>query len=156
RTQRCDHRTRHARDQIADETHRDDHGTWRNHRHSDRVHELSLVQPLVVVHHAPIEEWHDGQSAAEHERTSLREKGAELAEKRPIETGRYRAGRRPLRAECDESWRGTLAGPMLGGRAYKPNQQSPAQEQPDAFRFTPNREDGGDNVDGPEELIFAD
>src|SRR3989454_6549349 len=84
--------TRKPGDEITDEAHRDDHGPRRDHRHRHRVDELALVQPVVLVHHASVEERHDRKAAAEHEGPGFAEEQSDLQEERPVDD-RGHAGR---------------------------------------------------------------
>src|SRR5258708_227328 len=85
-------RARKTGDEIADEAHRDDHGPRRDHRHRDRVDELALAQPVVLVHHASVQERHDREAAAEHEGSGFAEEQSDLHEERPVDD-RGHAGR---------------------------------------------------------------
>jgi hypothetical protein len=62
-----------AGDEVADERDRDDDRTRRDHRDRDGVEELLIREPVEAIDDAAVEEGHDGEAAAEHERASLGE-----------------------------------------------------------------------------------
>ena len=96
------HGSRKTSDQVTDETDRDDHRAGRDHGDGHGIHELSLVQPLMVVDHAAIEKGNNGETAAENKCAGLREEGANLRKQAPIETAGKHRRWRSLRAERRE------------------------------------------------------
>ena len=66
------------RHQVADESDGDDDRAGRDHRHGHRVEELVLGEPAVLLDDALVQERHDRQAAAEHERPGLGEEEQDL------------------------------------------------------------------------------
>ncbi|OMP10486.1 hypothetical protein CCACVL1_00943 [Corchorus capsularis] len=85
RASRCYASAGQARDQVADEAHRDDHRPRRDHCHGHRIDELFIVEPVVFGDHAAIEEWHDGQARAKHEGARFGKEHADLRQQRPVD-----------------------------------------------------------------------
>src|SRR3989441_2260421 len=54
-------------DEIADERDRDHHRSWRDHRDRDGVDELSLAEPVELLHYTSVEKRHDREAASEDE-----------------------------------------------------------------------------------------
>src|SRR5207253_1471212 len=121
-------RTFEPANQKPDEPHRDHHRPRRDHGDGDSIDELLLGQPVMFFDDTAVQEWHDGQPAAEHERSRLSEIPEHLPERLPVrdwnaadrsherkgETGHYRASPRQSRRRADN-----------------PDEQPAAKEQPD-------------------------
>ena len=78
-------------DEVADEGDRDDDRSRRDHRHRDCVEELTLGEPLKLVHDGSVKKRHDREAASEDEGPSLGEAGRDLPQGRrrrgAVETG---------------------------------------------------------------------
>jgi hypothetical protein len=73
---RCyDRSPRNLRHEEADEAGGDDHRAGRDHRHRHGVDELSVGEPVVLLHHPAVEEGHDRQATAEDEAARVGEVG---------------------------------------------------------------------------------
>ena len=73
-------------------------GSGGKHRHGDGVEELAVVQPAVLSDDAAVQEGHDGQTIAEHERPGLHEEPEELGQDGERPDGQVRRRRPPT--EC--------------------------------------------------------
>jgi hypothetical protein len=69
-----------TRDKISDESNGDDDRPRCNHRYRNRVKELLLIQPMVLLDNTTIKERNDRQTAAEYECACLREEIENLPE----------------------------------------------------------------------------
>ena len=69
-------------DEVADERDGDHDRARRDHRDGHGVEELPLGEPAVLLHHAAVQERHDGEPAAEHEQPGRREVHEQRAERR--------------------------------------------------------------------------
>ncbi len=140
-------------DEIADEAHRDDHGPRRDHRHRDRVDELALVQPVVLVHHASVEERHDREAAAEHEGSGLAEEQSDLHEERPVDDRGHAGNSRELGGNRHH---GPRLEPAFGRRFHQPRDDARDQEKPHNFRLRHDGDCRGDEVERPQQPVLAD
>jgi len=68
--------------EVANESDGDDHGAGRDHRDRDGIEELMLVQPVMRIDDATMQERHDRQTAAKDKQTRLHKE----EEDRPVLT----------------------------------------------------------------------
>src|SRR5258706_2349429 len=149
RRQSRDHRARKTRHQVADEADGNDHRSRGDHRHRDRVDELSLREPVVLVHHAAIEERHDGEAAAEHESAGLGEEDADLGQDRPILRHADCARRRQMvtqRAETDQTGAAAFGRPSLRRCLDEPREHARGEKDPDDLGLGDDGERSGDDL----------
>src|SRR3989337_1396973 len=64
--------------QAANESYGDHDRPRGDHRHGHRVEELAIIEPLVLLDHAPIEKGDDCQTAPENKSSSLTKKPEHL------------------------------------------------------------------------------
>ena len=135
--------------QVADEGDRDDDRTRRDHRDGDGVEELPLRQPAELVHHAAVQERHDGESAAEHEGAGLGEVPRDLPEPS--------SGAGPCSPVTSHGHDG-----QRGRRGRRPAQQvrgepddAAEHEQPDDLRLGPRGDERAHDEDRPEQPVAA-
>jgi hypothetical protein len=72
----------------------DDDGAGSQHGDCDGIEELLVAEPAVFLHDAAVEERHDRQTAAEHERPGLGEEPRDLREELGRDRHRQARGRR--------------------------------------------------------------
>jgi len=71
------HRSNRSRNQVPDESSRDDDWPWRYHRHGNGIKELPLCQPMEFAYDPAIQKRHNRQTAPKHESTRLQKKQKE-------------------------------------------------------------------------------
>ncbi len=77
-TQRRYYRSCEAGDQVTNEADGDDNRTRGDQSDCHGVYKLALVQPLMVMHHATVEEGNDGETATKDKCPCLGKEGTEL------------------------------------------------------------------------------
>ena len=141
-------------DEVADEGDGDDDRPGRDHRDRDRVEELPLGQPVVLVDDAAVEERHDRQAAAEHERARLREVEGDLASSVP---DARRCAVRPASSQPTrrEAPRPALA-PAGSARTTSDDARRSSRNSQTISDLGPCGDDGADREERPEQPVLAE
>ena len=125
-------------------------GPGRDHRDRDRVEELALGEPVVLVDDAAVEERDDRQAAAEHERARLGEVERDLRQQgqRRRRRGRDRGAERGQHARRNQRGRGRPA--QRRGRTSSTTTPEPRKSQMISDSVQPVA-DGADREQHPEQ-----
>ena len=131
-----------AGDQKADEGHGDDDWSRGDHGDGHGIEELLFAQPPELLHHALIEEGHDGQAAAKDERAGLGEEEQDLPEDVGLRGGnrqRRVKGRTEQRRASTEH--GQASAQPRRRRLDQQHQESRQEEELRQFRLRHRRDD---------------
>ena len=108
---------------------------------------------MVFGHDPAVQKRHDGKARSEDKRTGFRKKNSDLRQKRHVHRTHEAAGNWQLRQGCGIE---VVSAQPLGWRAQQPDQHARGNEQPRDFGFRDNGHGGKNQINRPEQLVFAD
>jgi hypothetical protein len=133
----------------------DDHRAGGEQGDGDRVEELAVGQPPVGADHPAVQEGHDGQAGAEHERAGLAEIDRDLPQHPGVGRRGGHRGRREWEEEGGQAPTVAWEPQPAGSGPDQPDQHPRSEDQQAVLGFSGHGDRGHDQEDGGQQPVAA-